>query len=174
MPAYPTPDPRNYAIFKGIVHFTPEGGARTDLGNVSGFSLTPEVEKLPHYSSRSGVKTKDREVVVQKTNTITMVLEEMTALTFRLALLGTQGTDTDGNIVIEVDDTDLLRGLLEFEGTNEVGPKWNFNFPSVAISPSGAIDLISEEWAAIEVTGDIEATNGVFYTATLQDSAVTV
>ncbi len=173
MTAYPSPDPRNYAIFKGIAHFTPEGGVRTDLGNVSGFSLTPEVEKLPHFSSRTGIRTKDREVVVEKVNTITMILEEMTPLTFQIALLGTPGEDTDGNQTIVVDDTDLIRGILEFDGTNEVGPKWSFNFPAVALSPSGAVELISEEWAAIEVTGDITATNGVFYTATLQDSATT-
>lgn len=171
---YATPNPGNYAVFKGICHFTPEGGTRRDLGNVAGFSLTPEVEKLDHYSSRQGIRTKDRSVVVAKTQTIEFILEEMTPENFAIALVGTESEDTEGNNVIDVGSEDAVRGLLEFTGTNEVGPKWSFNFPTVSLTPSGAIEMIGEDWAQITITGDVEAdTDGHFYRATMLDSVGT-
>ena len=63
MPA--SPNTINYFIGKGIITFTPTGGALRDLGNAPEIELTPNVEELEHFSSRSGVRNMDRKVVIE-------------------------------------------------------------------------------------------------------------
>lgn len=165
------PHVNNYLIGKGNVYFTPEGGTRRHLGNVSAFEANLEVEELDHFSSMEGVRTRDLSVVVEKTASVRLVLDEWSAANIELAMLGeTDPTpDTDGNTVIEIFATDKIRGRLEFEASNDVGPKINYDFHSVAFRPDAAINPISEEWATLEIIGEIEFTNGSWGTATIVD-----
>src|SRR6185436_9707614 len=79
MPA--SPDVQNYHIGKGIVTWKEAGGSTfVDLGNAPSFVYTPNVEKLEHFSSREGVKTKDFTPVTQVGATIKLTLDEITAL----------------------------------------------------------------------------------------------
>ncbi len=94
MPAAPSID--NYYIGKGRVFWTPEAGVERDLGNVPEFEFTPELEKLAHYSSRSGVPTKDREVVIEKSATLRIVMEELSLENLRMTLMGGAAAD-DGS-----------------------------------------------------------------------------
>jgi hypothetical protein len=80
--------PINYYVGKGIVYWTPDGGAERDVGNVPQFEFTPAVELLDHNSSRTGVKTRDRRVVTQKTGTLRMVMDEWNAPNLALMLMG--------------------------------------------------------------------------------------
>jgi hypothetical protein len=175
MTDYVSPDPRNYAIFKGNCYFTPEGGARRHLGNVAGFSLEPAAERLDHFSSMAGINKRDRSVVVQTTATITMTLEEMTLENFKLALLGEDDEEaTSGNRRIKLLAVSEQRGVLEFVGSNDVGPKFHHTFPSVSIAPEGAFEFIQAEaaWASLTVTAEVEAQeDGSFGTTELLNSA---
>src|SRR5262245_47964845 len=78
--AMPTsPNVHNYHIGKGIVSFKEAGGTTfTDLGNAPSFQYSPTVEKLEHFSSREGVKTKDFTAITQVGATITFTLDEIT------------------------------------------------------------------------------------------------
>jgi len=61
-----SPSVENYHIGKGIVSFKETGGSTfVDLGNAPSFVYAPTVEKLEHFSSREGVKTKDFTAVSQ-------------------------------------------------------------------------------------------------------------
>ena len=81
----------NYLYGKGRVYFKPQVPALSgyiDLGNVPKFELAPELTKVEHYSSRSGIKEKDLELITQKKVTTTFSLEEFSAENLNLCFLG--------------------------------------------------------------------------------------
>src|SRR5688572_17811530 len=85
------PNVNNYVVGKGNVYFTPEGGSRRHLGNCPAFNVEPELEELEHFSSMEGVRTKDLTVVLSKSATITLTLEEFSQENVALALMGEIG-----------------------------------------------------------------------------------
>ena len=156
----------NYTVGKGIVSFKKTGATDyVDMGNCPSFEFTPSLDKLEHFSSRSGVKTKDKTIVVQKSGEVKLVLEEWNADNLALAVLGTV-TTVGGDSVIDIFGSDSVSGMLKFTGTNDVGPKYEWIFENVTFVPSAAISLISEEWGTLELTGDVTAVSGSFGTIT--------
>lgn len=154
MPA--TPNPLNYMIGKGTIVFTPDGGAAQDLGNAPEVEITPTVDKLPHYSSRAGIQSKDREVVRSQEFSCRIVLDEITPENLQLLLLGGAITPaTSGNDSFVMGANTQITGALVFTGTNEVGNQVIVTMPSVSFGPSGSLSLISDEWNQIEVTAEV-------------------
>lgn len=174
-----SPNILNYALLKGNVYFTQVGGSRRHLGNCILFDTEPSVEKLDHFSSMVGVKTKDQSVVLSKTLTLTLTLEEITLSNLRIALFGgpvTAGDTTDGagNDGFDIFAVSEVRGVLEIEGSNDVGPKYSARFPNVTFTPNGATSLMGgDDWANIPLTGEALAVNGVPGRMWLQDSETT-
>jgi hypothetical protein len=145
-----------YSVLKGIVKFTPDGGAETDLGNAPEFELTPAVDKLDHFSSRAGVRSKDRSVAREKNLTVRIVLDEMSPFNWRMALLGSASTtNSAGNSTFGLFAESEINGSLTFTGTNDIGSQINLTLPNVSFLPSGSISFISEEWGSMELTGDV-------------------
>ena len=69
MPVSPSTD--NYYVGKGKISFKAVGETTfRDLGNVSSLETTPNITTLEHFSSREGVKKKDKEVVTEKKMTV--------------------------------------------------------------------------------------------------------
>jgi hypothetical protein len=79
---------------KGIVSIqitsglTPDG-AYVDIGNVPVFEFAPVINTLPHFSSRLGIRSKDLEIITEKSATLNMTMEEWTYRNLLLAFLGT-------------------------------------------------------------------------------------
>lgn len=169
-----SPDVSNYGILKGTIKFTPTGGAQRDLGNAPEVELTPEIEKLDHFSSRTGVRSKDRSVVLEKSMTLRVVLDELTAENIAMLLLGEVSEVTDGTKHFEIFTESEITGQIDFTGTNDVGNKVDLVLPNVSFGPSGSLGLISDEWGQIELSGEVtvadEAT-GSFGTATVTEAA---
>ncbi len=174
-----SPNVNNYGVLKGNVYFTPSGGGtRRHLGNAPQFQIELGVDKLDHFSSMTGVKTKDQSIVLEKTCTLTMVLEEITLKNLQLALLGGAiASDTDttngGLQGFEIGAVAQNNGVIELIGSNDVGPKYVMTLYSVNLAPDGAIDFIGDDWAGLQITGDVLAVNGSFGRIDLQDSAAT-
>lgn len=179
MPAYQSPDVRNLVVGKANVYFKREGDTeRRHIGNVTAFGAEPTIETLEHYSSMAGVRTRDRVVTLTRSATLTMTLEEWTPENLAIAFLGEVETDSEGNTVVLGLTQDLIRGELTAEMSNDVGPRYNFFFGAVALRPAGSVGIISEEWAEIEIEGDVEAVTPPgetprFWTATLAGSGST-
>jgi hypothetical protein len=156
----------NYTVGKGIVSFKKVGGADyVDMGNCTEFEFTPEIEKLDHFSSREGVRTKDKSVVLQKSGTVRLVLDEWSVDNLKLAVLGSSAV-VGGADVIQIFDQSSVSGSLKFTGTNDIGPKYEWVFSAVDFIPSSALNLISDEWGTIELTGECAAVSGSFGTIT--------
>ncbi len=178
MPDFTSPNVGNYTIPKGNAYFTPDGGARRHLGNAPEANFSMEVEKLEHFSAMAGIKTKDFTAVLSKSATVTITLEELTLDNFRIALLGGDNepdpASTEGDLSFEIGTEDAVTGKLEIIGSNDIGPKYTWVFPSVTFTPSGdGVNIISDSddaVASIQVEGDVNAVNGSFGRITLQDS----
>lgn len=154
----------NYTVGRGKVYIKKTGDLDfIDMGNCTEFEFTPELEKLDHYSSREGIKVKDKSIVLQANGTLRMVLDEWSVDNLKLALLGSSATVL-GKEVIQIFDNAAVACQIKFTGNNDVGPKYEWIFTSVDIIPSSSINLISDEWATIELTGECGATAGSFGT----------
>lgn len=156
MPAV-SPSTLNYSVLKGICKFLPTGGSTwIDMGNAPEVELTPEIDKLDHFSSRAGVRSKDRSVVREKTLNLRIVLDEITPQGLQWALLGGDlVNDSDANQSFPIYENSEITGAFSFTGTNTVGSRVHLDLPSVSILPSGSIPFISEEWAQFELTMEV-------------------
>jgi len=166
-----SPNVDNYWIGKGIVKFQPSGTSSfVHLGNAPEVEYTPGIDVLDHFSSMVGVRSKDRKVVREKSATIRVVLEEMTPDNLGLAFMGGVTDPTapaTEPYTIDIFSLSEITGSLRFIGQNDIGPKIQVDFPNVSIVPTGSINLISEEWASVEITADVlvDNTTGKFGTA---------
>jgi hypothetical protein len=166
-----SPSTDNYYVGKGKISFKAVGQTTfRDLGNVSSLETTPDVTTLEHFSSREGVKKKDKEVVTEKKLTVTMVMDEWTADNLAMALLGDVETDSAGNKVIDIFSRNSFEGALKYEGTNEIGPQMDIDLFRVVFKPGKSLNPISDEWGNIEIEGEALANEqGKFGTWTVRE-----
>ena len=172
MPVSPSTD--NYYVGKGKLSFKLTGATTfRDLGNVTELETTPNLTTLEHFSSREGVKKKDKEVVTEKKMTVRLVMDEWTADNLAMALLGDVSVDTDGNSVVDIFSRNTFEGELKYEGTNEIGPQMDINLFKVALKPGKSLNPISDEWGNIEIEGEALANDlGKFGTWTVREQVV--
>ena len=165
-----SPNTGNYFIGKGILEFKKSGQSTfRDMGNCSVFEFAPNITKLDHYSSRTGVKTKDRSVVTEKSATLNLTLDEVTIENLQLALMGDQPEQVSSanNKTFNIFAANQISGEIRFTGTNDVGNRFQWDLPNVSFIPGKSINPISEEWGVLELVGDVLAdTDGFFGTIT--------
>jgi hypothetical protein len=169
MPISPSTD--NYYVGKGKISFKATGATTfRDLGNVTELETTPNLTTLEHFSSREGVKKKDKEVVTEKKMTVRLVMDEWTADNLAMVLLGDTSVDTNGHTVVDIFSRNSLEGELKYEGTNEIGPQMDINLFKVAFKPGKSLNPISDEWGNIEIEGEALANDlGKFGTWTVRE-----
>lgn len=97
-----SPSPNNYQLGRGKVYFDifDTNGNLTgelDLGNAPEFNLAPEVEKLEHYSSQTGLKVKDKEIALEIKLTGSIQLDEINLRNLKLAFLAVDSTYTQAS-----------------------------------------------------------------------------
>ena len=102
-----SPNTDNYTLGKGVVFFDQlvsgvYQGER-DLGNAPAFTFNIALEKLEHYSSRGGLKAKDKEIISQITPGLAFTLDEVNKENLALLTLGDVTTETqvDGGVSAE-------------------------------------------------------------------------
>lgn len=162
-----SPNVLNYYIGKGIISFRKSGDSDfRDVGNATVFEFAPNITQLDHFSSRTGVKTKDQVVVTEKAATLNITLEEWTIDNLRLALLGGPvDPNSSGNSAFSIFAATKIAGEMRFIGTNDIGPRIQIDLPNVEFIPGKSINPISEGWGALEIVGNVLAdTNGNFGT----------
>lgn len=161
MPASPSTD--LYTLGRGILSIrewvgtTPPNGAWKDLGNCPDFNIEVTKEDLPHYSSRSGIRSKDKTTVLETGYNLNLVLDEISMYNLKMFL---RGTISGGNIIRA--NTDISKEFnLKFVSDNAEGPNQTWEFWKAKLSPASAFNLISNEWAKLEFNGEglSDATN---------------
>lgn len=154
------PDPHsteNYAIGKGILHIAEWVGTTPpawptgfrEMGNCPMVEVEPALERLPHYSSRSSFRLKDKNPIIQTDYNVNFDCDEVCAKNLKVFLLGT----LDGNIVHAMQAIDKEYSL-RFVSDRPIGPNETWDFWKITISPNGPMALIGEEWMVQSYSGE--------------------
>lgn len=84
-------DVDNYTLGKGIIYFDQLVGGvnqgELDLGNAPVVTLSIDLDTLEHFSSRGGLRAKDKRVVSEITPVINFTLDELTSENFALLFM---------------------------------------------------------------------------------------
>jgi len=152
-----SPNIGNYFIGKGIISIKLLGETDyVDCGNVPVFEFLAKVTSLDHFSSRTGVRVKDFTAVIELAGTLTIQMEELTARNVGLALLGIPaGGPSPAYETIDIFSSPVIYGSVKFTGTNDIGPRWDVDFPLVKLSPAKALSLIGNTWGTVDLDGDV-------------------
>lgn len=151
-----SPNVENLQVGKGIVSFKKEGDSTfRDLGNAKSMVLTPQVTTLEHFTSRTGIKTRDVLMTLEQKAEVKLVLEEITAQNLQLMVYGSVDLAAVGGPTVEIFGASQVKGSLKFVGTNDVGPKVTMILDNVSWTPTGDLQMISDEWNNMEVIAAI-------------------
>jgi len=154
----PTPaNVSNLAIGKGILYIgewsgmTPptDPAGYSDMGNVTSIEVEPMIERLPHYSSRTGFRTKDKNPIIQTEYAIRWDCDEIAAVNLKLFLLGTKVA----NVISALQATDK-EYALKFISDNPIGPNQTWRCWKMTVTPNGPLQLIGEEYMAMSFAGE--------------------
>lgn len=145
-----TPSTDNYTLGRGKLYFTPDGGTELDLGNAPAVSVNVAINWLEHFSSRSGLKTRDKRVPLELTPALSFTLDEPVAANLNLLFLG---TNTAGTIAAFTNPT--AEGQLRFESDNPLGVQLEVTAWKVSLAPDGEIPLISDNWMEIKFKAEV-------------------
>jgi hypothetical protein len=154
MPAV-SPSTTLYTLGKGVLSIgewsgaTPPG-AYTDVGNAPRFEVEVTEEVLDHYSSRSGTRVKDEQVVLETGYTLSFDLDEISILNLKTYLKGTLA----GANVIQANQALGREHALKFVSDNPTGPNETWEFWRCRLAPGGPFSLISDDWALLSFTGE--------------------
>ena len=145
-----------YYLGKGILSFNRlVGGSPVgfiDLGNASAFSITPAIEKLEHFSSREGIKKKDKTVIVSAGLTAKFTLDEYDRDNIAMALLGEESAG-----VINLLSTPTIEGAVRFVGANDVGPNFQVDLWFCALQPTAEVGFINDAWGEITFEAEVQS-----------------
>ncbi len=148
------PNTANYKVGGMIVRL---GGL--DLGNiVSGTADPTQIEVLQHFTSRSGTRKVDRQIVTQKRLIFRFTLDEHNADLYRkFFMAGNTGLLVDA-LTLPLVETNASIIYLE-----ETGNIWTYSHTKVTARPAGPMDMGEfTDWTTYEL--EVEA---------LEDAAAT-
>jgi hypothetical protein len=156
--------------------FTPEGGSPFHLGNSPKMVYTPKISVLPHNSSMAGTKVQDFSIITQKGGEIAVDCEEMTVNNLSLWFNGDiDTTDPDAIKVGMWSKNGQFIGRLQYYATNDVGPRYFFDFTRVQLSPTGNFNPISDAYNVMTITmAHVIDDDGLFGDITLQPDVSTI
>lgn len=144
----------NLAVGKGIISVgqwsgTTPPGSYSDMGNCPSLTVEPATERLPHYSSRTEFRLKDKNPIIQNDYTLTFDLDEMAAVNLNKFLMGTMS----GSQILGLQGANL-EFAIKFVSDNPIGPNQQWDFWKCTLSPSGALQLIGDEWMFMSFTAE--------------------
>ena len=156
MPAS-SPSTDLYSLGKGVLKVGVWSGTTpptyptsyVDVGNCPEFTVEATETKLDHYSSRSGLKKKDKTITLETGYTVKFKLDEMAVYNLAMFLKGT----IQSNVILA--NTQLTQEhALAFQSDNPVGPNELWQFWRCRLSPDGAFSLIGDDWQAMGFSGE--------------------
>jgi hypothetical protein len=122
-----------------------------EMGNCPSVEVEPQVERLPHYSSRASIRLKDKNPVIESNYMVNVECDEMAAINLSKYLMGDITPNALGGGIIHAMTTPDQEYALKFIADNPAGAStWKtWKFWRGTIQPNGALQLIGEEWLAM-------------------------
>jgi len=144
-----------------------------DLGNAAEFNVSVETEKLEHQSSREGLKTIDKEVVVSQKVSLAITLDEINFENMALFFSGESGSRSNsgaasgvtgsGNLTVVKQGRwqDLYVGATGIPTTDPQGSRI-YDIGAVTITGQGGTDIYTEDvdYTVDTIMGRILIING--------------
>lgn len=147
----------NYAYMgKGVVTLQEGAGAPVDIGNVSSlaFSINENTINLPNYRTPGGGSYAS----VKRIDTVevSMTLHDLSPSNLAMVLFGT-ATSASSVATIEALTTGAKEFKLVFAGVNEAatGRTVTVTIHRLKIGAAQGLDFIGDDFAAMEVTGEV-------------------
>ena len=166
-----SPNVNNYHIGKGVVSFKETGQpSYVDLGNSPSFIYTPQVTKKEHFSSRTGIKTKDFTAITQVGATIKFHLDEITGANLAFFALATVTPGTNLVTLSGLTKT-VYKGDILVTGTNAIGQQVDFT-ATVSFVPAGDFKFVTDtdDFSVIEIDAEVQqAGDGSFGKWTIRE-----
>ncbi len=142
-----------YNVAGGIKLFFEEGFDGTkgyrDLGNLVSTGMETAVEKLEHYTSRSGQRQKDAENVIESGITINFAFDEPNEFNLRWAFLGGDMAQVNSG------SQRITRELVQLDSTHAVRVAL-----AMAVSPNVVIEAIEGSPTTYALTTDYTVNSG--------------
>ncbi len=116
-----TPISGNYVVGKGQVFFKESGSIKwEELGDIDGFSISPEIERLERFSNQYSARTLADSRIVQQSFTLTMELFQMTRRNRSMGLLSTITDQTQTGATEPTQEISgiVTGGIYELNGLN--------------------------------------------------------
>ena len=161
-----SPSTDNYTLGKGIVYFDKKNATtglyegERDLGNAPAFSFSIAVEKLEHYSSRGGLRTKDKEIISELTPSVAFTLDEVTKENLALLTLASLNDVTQSAGVATAEEVTAHMDLRSSLAYRNIGTTYTLGYDggTVLFVPGETVSGVTGEGIVLSVTGD--ATSG--------------
>lgn len=151
-----SPSTALYTLGKGILSIAewvgitpPDPGSFVDVGNSPRFEVTVTEEKLDHFSSRSGVRLKDKTVTLEIGYTVDFDLDEVSLKNLAMFLRGT----ISGAVISAATALDK-EYALKFITDNAAGDNEKWELWRCRLTPGGAFNLISDDWSLMTFAGE--------------------
>jgi hypothetical protein len=143
-----------------------------DLGNAAEFNISIETEKLEHQSSREGLKTIDKEVVVSQKMNLAITLDEINFENMALFFSGESGSRSNATAATGVTGSqnltvttqgrwiDLYTGVSGKPTTDPQGSRI-YDIGTVTITEAGGTSLVEGvDFTVDQIMGRIFVING--------------
>ena len=146
------PNVTNYSIGKGMLYIAPYSAnpVYVAVGNCPTVTVEHKVDRLEHFSSMAGIRTRDAYPVVQVGYTVTFETDEICAENLTRFVLGTN----NGDNISALDAVDLDY-CLKFVEDKEIGDiNRTYEFSKCKVGPNGAGALVSEEWGVLSFVAE--------------------
>lgn len=144
-------DPDKLSLGMVKLEWTPDGGAKRDLGYIRAASIEPVLAFLQHYNARGGMRVMDKEIVTQKEIRIPATFEEVSVE--NLAAFFGGGTPTAGKFSVLTDP--IREGALDltFEPTDAPKPyqKVVWAIAKARLKANGAFGFNDADWIGADI-----------------------
>lgn len=153
MAAGTSPSTELYTLGRGVLKIGTWSGdtpptypsGYSDAGNCIEFNLNVTEETLEHFSYRSGLRNKDKIVILETGYEGNFILDEISQVNLLKFLKGTLSGNT-----IRVNTVTDAEYALWFEAANPIGEKQRFLFHKVKLTPNGEMGLIGDEYMQLD------------------------
>jgi len=177
-----SPSTSLYSLGKGVLKIGEWAGVTppaypagyTDVGNCPEFTVEVTESVLDHFSSRSGIKMKDKTITLETGYTVKFKLDEMSIKNMQMFL---KATLSGGNVLLANTALDKEYALY-FQADNPVGPNENWQFWRCKLKPDGAFALIGDSWQQLGFSGEgladvVGHANSPYFTVTYATTTTT-
>lgn len=147
----------NYTLGRGELHFDKFAAGTTNktaeryLGNSPEVNLAVEVEKLDHFNSDRGIRTKDKSITLEETRSGTFILDEMSNENIALWFAGEAAIRTQTSAASVVENLAAARVVegsyiqLGASSANPTGVR-GITLTSVTSDPVGTTHVLNTDY----------------------------